>query len=901
MSFRKKLGLAFSLVLFFTIIVSLTNWLGMGSVISRQNQVDAFTKSIEQVFQRILREEQSFRATGRIDHSRAVFTYLTDIRHKFDISLDTVSDYKKESSLRSVLNALESYEESFSEYSNTTIAMETMRSRMLNESQKLVANAKKLTDPFDGMDIDGISTNGSGDQKDFDSIERRLSVKIHFLISTALLSEKEYILFRKPEAVSKVSKAISKIVDEASDIQKNSKSQGSQLKAYRIAKVSTVYLDIFNQFAREQQRLQQSETLMKNAQEMFRDSLISYIEKDRNYTKKHIRSLQFLSVIVSIFAIILGIAAVFILSNLITRPIQQLMISAQHIVEGNLDTSVRITSNDDIGALGKLFNQMTARLKNSFTRIEEYQFHLEELVKERTEELQSEIAERQDAEEALRASSERLRNIIEQSPMGIVIFDRDFKVMSWNFSCENIFGYSRSEIMGQTALKIINEEAYCKIKEIFSTMEKTGQTIRNRNENITRDGRTIICDWYNTPLTDSDNQVIGMLCLVENVTEQFHLEKELLKVKKLESTGVLAGGIAHDFNNILTAILGNINLSLLDPNLQPKTKALLLAAEKASLRAQTLTQQLLTFAKGGEPVLAKTSLKEVIVDSADFVLHGSSTFVRYCIPDDLWMVEVDRGQISQVIQNIVLNSSQAMPDGGFIEITCENFPREDIGENLLSGNSDYVKITLADNGVGVPSQVLDKIFDPYFSTKKEGSGLGLAITLSIINKHHGHISVDSEPGSGSVFTIYLPATRMLSLPDQSASQPVKAVTKARILLMDDDDMILHVVGSMLTVLGHEPLLSKDGDECLHLYREQCAAGSPPDLVIMDLTIPGGKGGEATMNDLRQINPQIKVIVSSGYSNDPIMASFAKYGFIEAISKPYVMQDLAEVLDRTLKK
>lgn len=872
----------------------------MGRVISRQNQVDAFTKSIEIAFQKILQEEQSFRTTGRIEHSRSVMTYLADIKNRFDMSPATITEDKQGRNLRSVVDALESYEESFSEYSKTTISMETMRSRMLKESQRLVANAKKMTEPFDEMDVVDIRTNSGGNLEEFATTERRLSAKTQYLISTVLLAEKEFILSGEPAVALKVSKAISEIIEDTNEIQRTSKSRGNQLKAFRIAKVSAVYLDIFNQFAKEKQKLQQSEALMKNGQEMFRDSLTSYIEKEKNSTRKHIQNLQFLSIIISIFAIILGIAAVFILSNLITRPVQQLMTSARHIVEGNLDTSVQITSNDDIGDLGRLFNEMTTRLKRSFSRIEEYQLHLEELVKERTEKLQREVAERQDAEEALRASSERLRNIIDQSPMGIVIFDRDFKIMSWNPSCEKIFGYSRFEIMGQTALKIINEDVYSQIKTIFSTMEETGQTVRSRNENVTSEGRAIICEWYNTPLTDSDNRVIGMLSLVENVTEQIHLEKELLKVEKLESTGVLAGGIAHDFNNILTAILGNINLSLLYADLPPKTRELLEAAEKASFRAQTLTQQLLTFAKGGEPVLAKTSLAEVIVDSADFVLHGSSTSVQYSIPEDLWMAEADRGQISQVIQNIVLNSSQATPSGGVIKITCENFPREAIEENLLSRNSDYVKITISDNGVGVPSQVLDKIFDPYFSTKKEGSGLGLAITLSIINKHHGHISVESEPGSGSVFTIYLPATKKVDIPEQGSIRPVEMVEKVRILLMDDDEMILHVAGSMLTSLGHEVISSIDGDECLRIYKEQCAAGTPPDLVIMDLTIPGGKGGEETMNDLRQINPQIKVIVSSGYSNDPIMASFAKYGFSGAISKPYIMQDLADVIDMTLK-
>jgi PAS domain S-box-containing protein len=900
MSFRRKLALAFSLVLFFTIIVALTNWLGMGSVITRQSRVDTFTSTVEMLFYRMLREEQAFSATGKIVHSRGVNAYLANIRSRFKERPASASAHEGENALHSVVDALESYEVSFTEYAKTTIAMQTMRSRMLKESQRLVANAKKLSESFEGLDIMVVATNSDGSSGTVEKTERRLTAKIQYLMSTLLLAEKDYILSGKPEAVSMVDSAISEIISETSDIQKNSTNRANQLKAYRIAKVSKVYLDIFNQFVEEQQRLQKSESLMKNAQVMFNDSLTFYIEKERNTTREHIQFLQFLSISISILAIVLGIAAVFILSRLITKPIQQLMVSAHHIVEGNLDTSVKITSNDDIGALGRLFNKMTTRLKQSFSRIEEYQLHLEELVKERTEKLQNEIAERQDTEEALRASSERLRNIIDQSPMGIAIFDRDFKVISWNPSCEKIFGYSRSAIMGQTVLKIMDEEVYLQVKSIFSTMEERGEAVRNRNENITSEGRTIFCDWYNTPLTDSNNQVIGMLCLVENVTEQIHWEKEILKIKKLESTGVLAGGIAHDFNNILTAILGNINLSLLDNNLESKTRTLLLAAEKASHRAQTLTQQLLTFAKGGEPVLATTSLAEVIIDSADFVLHGSSTSVRYNIPDDLWMVEVDRGQISQVIQNIVLNGSQAMPGGGYIEITCENFPCKNIEESLLSENSEYVKITISDNGVGVPSHVLEKIFDPYFSTKKEGSGLGLAITLSIVNKHHGRISVESEPGSGTVFTIYLPATKKMSLPDQSISQPDETVKKARILLMDDEDMVLHVAGSMLTALGHEVISSRDGDECLHIYKEQFAAGTPPDLVIMDLTIPGGKGGRETMSELRLMNPQIKVVVSSGYSNDPIMASFTEYGFSAAIAKPYVMQDLSDVIGRTLQ-
>lgn len=549
--------------------------------------------------------------------------------------------------------------------------------------------------------------------------------------------------------------------------------------------------------------------------------------------------------------------------------------------------------------LEMFFRQMPKRLKEGLCHTEKYRDRLEELVRERTENLEQEITERQNTEEALRASSERLANIVDQSPMGIVIFDHDFKIREWNPSCEKIFGYSRPEILGGVVRKIVPEDARTHVDNVLKTLMKTRQSIRNKNKNITKDGRTIVCEWYNTPLTDSADQVIGMLSLVENVTERIRFEKELLKIKKLESTGVLAGGIAHDFNNILTAILGNINLSLLDPTLHVKTKELLIAAEKASIRAQTLTQQLLTFAKGGEPVKEHTSLVEIIRDSADFVLHGSATSCRYHFPDNLWLIEADKGQISQVIQNIVLNASQSMPGGGIINIACENIARETPQDNLLSHDSDYVKITIADSGVGIPPQVIEKIFDPYFSTKKEGSGLGLAITLSIVNKHQGHISVISEPGARTVFTIYLPANSNLQALETTQQLPKTPTSAARILVMDDEEMVLDVAGSMLTTLGHQVIFARNGDDCIRIYQEETAAGSSPDLVIMDLTIPGGKGGEETIRELLQINPKIKVVVSSGYSNDPIMSSYEKYGFRAAISKPYFMNELSGIIEKTL--
>lgn len=380
-----------------------------------------------------------------------------------------------------------------------------------------------------------------------------------------------------------------------------------------------------------------------------------------------------------------------------------------------------------------------------------------------------------------------------------------------------------------------------------------------------------------------------------DVTEQQKMEKEMLKARKLESVGVLAGGIAHDFNNILAAIVGSLNLAQLDADLSDDTRELLSAAEKASIRAKGLTQQLLTFSKGGEPIKQAASIHEVIKDSADFVLHGKNTACKYNIPDDLWLVEIDKGQISQVIQNIIINANHAMPNGGIIQVRCENIdPLHD--ENVsLPHDKKFVKIIIADSGTGIPVNLIDKIFDPYFSTKQEGSGLGLAISHSIIKKHNGQISVESNPGTGTTFTIYLPAS-IQKLIQKTAESPLGLSTgKAKIMVMDDEKIVRDVAETMLNRLGHEVLLAEDGKQALELYKSHKTSAKPIDIVIMDLTIPGGMGGKDALQEILAFDPDAKVIVSSGYSNDPIMANCRKYGFCCALVKPYQFDDLTNVI------
>lgn len=406
--------------------------------------------------------------------------------------------------------------------------------------------------------------------------------------------------------------------------------------------------------------------------------------------------------------------------------------------------------------------------------------------------------------------------------------------------------------------------------------------------------------WRGQVIT-SDDQQQGVVWSLEDVSHRMEMEEELQKVRSLESIGVLAGGIAHDFNNILVAILGNISLAEKLAETDEKLVTLLTAAKKASLRAKDLTAKLLTFASGGTPVKAIEALPELLKESASFVLSGSNVKCTYDLPDDTWPVNMDKAQINQVIQNLVVNADQSMPAGGNLHIACENIDlNTDFYPGLTAGN--YVRITVEDSGVGIPSENINKIFDPFYSTKKKdankGSGLGLSIVHSVILKHGGNIQVKSANGTGTIFIIYLPAI----LGEPRATIEMTAVTKGEghILIMDDEEIIRNVVSEMLQHLGYKTTVAANGEETIELYQKSIRDNQKYDAVIMDLTIPGAMGGEVTVAELLKIDPDIKAIVSSGYSQDSILDDYKEYGFCNLISKPYQIHEVSQVLHETLK-
>ncbi len=516
------------------------------------------------------------------------------------------------------------------------------------------------------------------------------------------------------------------------------------------------------------------------------------------------------------------------------------------------------------------------------------------------------ISDRKRAQEALQESEQRLANIIDFLPDATLVIDKEGAVIAWNKAIEEMTGVKAEDMVGrgnyEYALPFYGERRPILIDLVHNPQEKLEKYTDVKREGPslsavvyfpTFKGREAYLFGKASLLLDSHGNYAGAIESIRDITDLQKAEAERLRLGKLESLGLLAGGIAHDFNNILTAIIGNISLAMLNHKMAGQVQERLMAAEKACLQAQTLARQLLTFAKGGAPVKKITSVATTLDESVMFACRGSKARCEIRIPDDLWCVEADPGQLGQVFQNLIINAVQAMPTGGTIDIGAENLRLKESRDVPLSPGK-YVKVSLRDQGIGIPAGYLPKIFDPYFTTKQAGSGLGLATAFSIIQNHHGHISVESTMGVGTTFHIFLPASDQQKVP-QPGPERKALLGKGKILVMDDEEIVREVLGKMLANLGYEAKFAQDGAEAIEKFAAAQQTGDKFEAVILDLTVPGGIGGKDTIRKLLDIDPQVKAIVSSGYSDDPIMANFKAYGFSGVIAKPYKVLDLSEIL------
>ncbi len=514
------------------------------------------------------------------------------------------------------------------------------------------------------------------------------------------------------------------------------------------------------------------------------------------------------------------------------------------------------------------------------------------------------ITKRRLAEEQLMASEARYRSLIEATASIVWSTDESGGFAVPQRSWEEFTGQHWEEHKGYGWSKKIHPDDIERLLAEWNTarqeltfFESWGR-MWNDNRNEWRDFAVRA-----VPIKNSAGVLLEWIGVTTDITEQIEVEKELLKARKLESVGLLAGGIAHDFNNILTGLFGNIDLAMMELPSDHVVYSYIQTASHALEKASNLTQQFLTFAKGGEPILEAISISQVIRDATNLSLSGSNVKTILHLPDDLWEVKADKGQLSQVVTNLAINADHAMPTGGTLVIEVENVQgcKDCVAPNI---SEKCVKLIVRDEGKGISTAHLDQIFDPYFTTKQFGSGLGLATVHSIIGRHNGTISVSSELGVGTTFTIYLPADT--SLPEASENSPLDVAeglepAVGNVLFMDDDGMILDLAVKMLESFGYAVETAADGKQAIEKYVVAKNGNRPFDVVIMDLTIPGGMGGKEAVQELLCHDPQASVIVSSGYSTDSVMANYAEYGFKGRLAKPFQMNELKKEVSRLVQQ
>ncbi len=497
-----------------------------------------------------------------------------------------------------------------------------------------------------------------------------------------------------------------------------------------------------------------------------------------------------------------------------------------------------------------------------------------------------------EAERKLKEEKAKTDAIISAIGDPLCVLDTNFKILYQNDAYKNLFGEHLGE---QCYTAFHNRNDICEDCPVILSF-KDGAVHTKERIMPTKDGAKNL-EVNSSPLRDSAGAIIAGIKIVRDITARRKMEEDILRIHKLESIGVLTGGIAHDFNNLLTAIVGNIGLVKMREHVEQEALDRLKEAEKASFRAKELVELLIAFSRGDSLTKKTVHLHELLRYAATLALSGSNVRCEFTMPAGVRPVEVDEKMIWQVIHNMVLNAKEAMPGGGTVKISAQNTVISP-DDRVPLPDGEYVKLSLEDHGIGIPEANLHRIFDPYFSTKamgsKKGVGLGLAVCYSIIKSHGGLITVTSAQDSGAAFDIYLPVSER-NLPLQDAPEEKLFIGSGNILVMDDEKIVRDVAGAMLKKIGYEVEFASNGAEAVELYKKSRESGRPFDAVLMDLTVAGGMGGKIAVKKILEFDPGLKAIVSSGYSDDPVLSDCRKYGFCGVITKPYHIQELSKSL------
>jgi PAS domain S-box-containing protein len=581
--------------------------------------------------------------------------------------------------------------------------------------------------------------------------------------------------------------------------------------------------------------------------------------------------------VIAFGAVVLVVTALFslVVALTVTRSVVESTSFAERIAAGDFARRLEPGGRNEFFQLAASLNGMAERL------------HADELA-------------RRNALDALQESAEKYRSIVETSTDWIWAIDLEGRHTYTNDRVRDILGIEPEELLRASALELLHPEDVPRVRELLGAARSSGAgwqgvVLRWRH----RDGTYRWIESNAVAARDARGALAGFRGVDRDISERRRLEEELVKTQKLEAIGTLAGGIAHDFNNLLQGLFGYISLARLHLDQPAEADAMLGQAERALDLSVNLTTQLLTFAKGGAPLKSVISLPEILEDPVRFALSGSRSDYRITLGTRLWAVDADAGQVGQVLQNLALNASEAMPRGGTVAIDVRNEVIAPGSNPLVPAGGDFVRIDVSDTGVGIPGRHLARIFDPYFTTKQRGSGLGLATSYSIVRSHNGFIEATSRPGEGSVFSVFLPAFR------GGASLKPAAVARidrspAHVLVMDDEAMVRDVAAKLLGSLGHTVTTAADGEEAVALFRAAQEEGRPFDVVLLDLTVRKGMGGDEAIRRLLELDPHVKAVVSSGYSDAAVLADYRSHGFVARLAKPYQTEDLRACLEALLE-
>lgn len=526
------------------------------------------------------------------------------------------------------------------------------------------------------------------------------------------------------------------------------------------------------------------------------------------------------------------------------------------------------------------------------------------LTRGRRRDLAAANAALQASKEARGAERERLRVTLETMSEAVLIVAADGTVEFMNEAAAALTGRPVGEGVGQPLAAIGRDhpgQPGGAVAELVATAARLGRAVDLPPHSVLHARPDVVrqVEGRAAPWRDPAGRSVGVVLVLRDVTQLSRSEADLVRASKMESIGVLAGGIAHDFNNLLSIVMGNLTLAMMDERVVALGGRWLREAERGTVRAKDLTQQLLTFARRSEPVRVTVRLAEVVAEAAEFALHGSAVRCEFDLAADLRPADVDKVQIGQVVQNLVINAVQAMPRGGTIRIRLVN---EQVGPTAVGplAPGQYVRIEFSDTGEGIPAEDLPRVFDPFFTTKAEGTGLGLATVYSVVQKHGGHVDVESALGRGTTFRVWLPAAQSEPAPVAAAPAASLERVSGRVLFMDDEEPIRVMTQALLDRMGLEVVMTSDGGTAVREYAIAQISGKPFDLVIFDLTVSGGMGGADAMREILKIHPGARGIVSSGYTSDPVMADFRAHGFLGSVPKPYRMADFTRTIHEVLE-